>query len=99
MLAPKLPSFLKVPKYKTFSLQPRYYDPVKEEKEKRIARIKAELKRENMGRNHENNEHLRIRDFYQQRKTVGRMVSQKQSSARVLLIFIALVLIVYIVFS
>ncbi len=98
MLVPKLPSFLKVPKYKTFSLQPRYYNAVKEEREKRIARIKAELKRENMG-SHEINEHLHIRDFYRQRKTVGRMVSQKQSSARVLLIFMALVLIVYIVFS
>lgn len=99
MPVPKLPFFLKVPKYKTFSLQPRYYNPVKEEREKRIARIKAEIERENTGKSVDNHEHLRIREFYEQRKTTGRMISHRQSSARVLLIFIALVLIVYIIFS
>ncbi|MGI8892381.1 MAG: hypothetical protein ACR2GN_02865 [Bacteroidia bacterium] len=99
MLVPKLPSFLKVPKYKTFNIEPRYYNPVKEEREKRIARIKADLERENPGKVAEGHEHIRIRGFYSQRKSKSHMISQRQSSARVLLIFIALVLIVYIIFS
>jgi hypothetical protein len=40
----KIPSLTKLPKNKRFYIQPRYYDPVKEDIENRVSRIKAELK-------------------------------------------------------
>lgn len=39
----KLPSLVKKPKYQRFHVEPRYYDPVKEDIENRTSRIKAEL--------------------------------------------------------
>lgn len=38
----KLPSLVKIPKYKRFEFRPRYYDPVKEELEERVEKIKRE---------------------------------------------------------
>ena len=40
----KLPSLFRTPKYQRFHLEPRYYDPVKEELEKRTEAIRRELK-------------------------------------------------------
>ena len=40
----KLPSLVRVPKYKRFNFEPRHYDPVKEEIKNRTERIKSELK-------------------------------------------------------
>ena len=39
----KLPSLTKKPKYQKFHIEPRYYDPVREDIENRTSRIKAEL--------------------------------------------------------
>ena len=39
----KLPSLTKKPKYQRFHIEPRYYDPIKEDIENRTSRIKAEL--------------------------------------------------------
>ena len=99
MVFSKLPSFIRVPRYKTFSLNPRYYNPVQEEKKKRITRIKAELDRENLGKSADNQEHIRIKDFYGQRRAKCRLAMQRQSSARVLLVLMVLLLIVYIIFK
>ena len=38
----KVPSIVKIPKYKKFDFQPRYYDPVKEELQERVERIKRQ---------------------------------------------------------
>ncbi|RXQ94952.1 hypothetical protein EO244_07835 [Ancylomarina salipaludis] len=38
-----LPGFFKKPEHKRFNIQPRYWDPAKEEREERENRIKAEL--------------------------------------------------------
>lgn len=40
----KFPSIIKIPKHQRFNIMPRYYDPVKEDMEQRISRIKQELK-------------------------------------------------------
>jgi uncharacterized membrane protein YhaH (DUF805 family) len=40
----KLPSLVRVPKYKRFNFEPRHYDPVKDEIKNRTERIKSELK-------------------------------------------------------
>ena len=39
----KLPSLTKSPKYQRFRVEPRYYDPIKEDIENRTSRIKAEM--------------------------------------------------------
>ena len=38
-----LPGFFKKPEHKRFNIEPRYWDPAKEEREERENRIKAEL--------------------------------------------------------
>ncbi|NJN27240.1 MAG: hypothetical protein HC819_15285 [Cyclobacteriaceae bacterium] len=40
----KFPSLSRIPKYKRFTFEPRYYDPVKEDIRNRTQRIKEELK-------------------------------------------------------
>lgn len=39
----KIPSLLRTPRYQRFHLEPRYYDPVKEELQEREARIKQSM--------------------------------------------------------
>lgn len=39
----KLPSLVRLPKYKRFNLEPRYYDAIKEEMRERTERIKREM--------------------------------------------------------
>jgi len=40
----KFPSLSRIPKYKRFNFEPRYYDPIKEDIQNRTQRIKGELK-------------------------------------------------------
>lgn len=40
----KIPSLSRLPKYKSFNFEPRYYDPIKEDIKNRTERIKGELK-------------------------------------------------------
>lgn len=40
----KLPSLTRLPNYRKFSLEPRYYDPIKEDIEERTSRIEQELR-------------------------------------------------------
>ena len=40
----KFPSLSRIPKYKRFNYEPRYYDPIKEDIQNRTERIKGELK-------------------------------------------------------
>mgnify|MGYP005999274857 CR=1 FL=1 len=39
----KIPSIIRIPRHQRFHIEPRYYDPVKEEIEQRTSRIKKEL--------------------------------------------------------
>ena len=43
----KFPSILRVPRHRRFNIQPRYYDPIKEDIENRTARIKREMELRN----------------------------------------------------
>jgi len=46
----KLPSFVKLPRHKKFTITPRYYDPIKEEIMERTETIKRKMsKEENFG--------------------------------------------------
>ncbi len=44
----KVPSIVRLPRYKSFSYEPRHYDPIKEEIEERTERIRRELEAENV---------------------------------------------------
>ena len=44
----KVPSIVRLPKYKRFDYEPRHYDPIKEEIEERTYRIKKELEAQNL---------------------------------------------------
>ncbi|MCG8476366.1 MAG: hypothetical protein MI784_12940 [Cytophagales bacterium] len=39
----RLPSFIKLPRHSRFEIEPRHYDPIKEEIEERTEKIKREL--------------------------------------------------------
>ena len=39
----KFPSLSRMPRYKRFNIEPRYYDPIKEDIQNRTERIKGEL--------------------------------------------------------
>lgn len=45
----RFPSLVKVPKNRRFEIEPRYYDPIKEEIEERTERIRQEMNREGSG--------------------------------------------------
>lgn len=46
---PRFPSLFRLPKHQQFHIQPRYYDPVKEEIAERTERIKGEMKGKETG--------------------------------------------------
>jgi len=64
----KLPSIFRVPSHQRFEIQPRYYDPVKEDLEKRTNRIRRELKSEKNGGNKAES----IREAYKNRAKSNR---------------------------
>ncbi|MGB3466244.1 MAG: hypothetical protein WBA74_13280 [Cyclobacteriaceae bacterium] len=43
----KVPSLVRLPKYKSFAYEPRHYDPIREEIKERTYRIKKELEAAN----------------------------------------------------
>ncbi|WP_421873651.1 hypothetical protein [Marinoscillum sp.] len=45
----KFPSIIKTARYRRFEMEPRYYDPIKEEIEERTERIKREISGEYSG--------------------------------------------------
>ncbi|MFQ3212824.1 MAG: hypothetical protein ACJAT1_000199 [Marivirga sp.] len=59
----KVPSLFRLPKYQRFEIQPRHYDPVKEDIENRTARIKQELRLAREGKEVES-----IRDAFKTRR-------------------------------
>jgi hypothetical protein len=40
----KIPTLTRLPNYRKFNFEPRYYDPIKEDVEERTSRIKQELR-------------------------------------------------------
>ncbi len=61
----KFPTIFRLPRHQRFDIKPRYYDPVREDIEKRTNRIRQEIKMTNSGSSVES-----IRQAYaQQRKS------------------------------
>lgn len=71
----RFPSLLKIPDHKRFNLQPRYYDPVKEDIENRTDRIKREMKEQSENAENEAGHNSRIsgsfrrKSYYRENKT------------------------------
>ena len=60
----KVPSMFRLPKYQRFEIQPRHYDPVKEDIEQRTNRIRKEIGLERDGKDVES-----IRDAFKARRS------------------------------
>lgn len=76
----KFPSLSRIPKYKRFNFEPRYYDPIKEDIKNRTQRIKGEL---NVTSSHSHRQH--IKDAFAHREK-----RQKSSDFMQLLLIIIL---------
>ncbi len=63
----KVPSIFRLPRYQRFEIQPRHYNPVKEDIENRTSRIRQELKLKKEGKDVES-----IRDVYRSKKASDR---------------------------
>lgn len=92
--------FFKLPKPRQFHFKPRYYDPVKEEKEERERRIKTEL-----GIKDENDtySHYAARIKGQFLKASGKRnkvteEARRKSNNRLLFLILILALIFYLIF-
>jgi len=90
-----IPRFFKAREPKSFNYMPLYYDPDKEEREDRVRRIKAELGHEVQ---FAKNSSTITRGSFRQYSSKTRSKAGRESSIRLLLIFAALVLLVYILF-
>ena len=77
----KIPSLSRMPKYKRFNFEPRYYDPIKEDIKNRTERIKGEL---NSTSSHAHREHLRAAFSQREKK------ARSSDFMQLLLIFIML---------
>ena len=58
----KFPRIFRVPSYRRYHVEPRYYDPVKEEIEQRTAQIKAEMEHERIHGTSQNSLRASFRD-------------------------------------
>ena len=89
-----IPSFFKINKHKQFNFTPRYYDPQKEDLEKRIKSIEQE-----MGVNEGEAYRPSIRKGQMTNYFRGKKrKAQKQSNIRLIIILIVLFLISYFLF-
>lgn len=91
----RLKSFVKLPKYKRFTFEPRYYDPVKEEIENRERLIKSAYQRKHkLGDQKEYNTEVakhRISDAFQSRQREGQKSVMIQVFIAVILLAITAV--------
>ena len=96
MLVPKLPSFFKQAKYKSFEYKPLYYNESKDEMKKRIELIKKELKSENIpGDKLSDVFRNKIRNRWN-RKTYGKSV--RHSNIRIIAVLFLIVLVLWFLF-
>jgi hypothetical protein len=85
--------FFRLPRHRIFSYEPIYYDERKEELEKKIKNIEAEIKAE---ANNANVSRLKKGQLNRYFKEVKR--KKVQSNTRLVIILLALILLSYIIF-
>lgn len=82
----KLPSIIKTPRHQRFHIEPRYYDPVKEEIEQRTAQIKKELELEQKDDSSYGDSSSRIRGAFQTKRARAKGVNIMQGVILLLLV-------------
>ncbi len=88
-------SFFKKPEYKKFNIQPRYWDPAKEEREDREKRIRAELGLKDENETYIPNIKGRMKTHLRHGNSDANGTRNK-SNIRLLIIFILLAIAAYI---
>lgn len=89
----KIPSLIKIPKHQRFHIEPRYYDPVKEEIEQKTSRIKKELELEkNSTEDDQNNVRTRMAGTFSSR------IAKREKNGSAGLIQFILIVILFISF-
>jgi len=76
----KFPSLSRMPKYKRFNFEPRYYDPVKEDIQNRTERIKGQLK------------HTSDRSYREQIKSAYATRERREKSTNLMQLLLILIL-------
>ncbi len=89
----RLPTFIKLPRYKRFNYKPVFYDAEKEELEQRIARIEKEVEAEKRGELNSDLLRQRLRSDWERGSRQG--IIQK-SNIRVALIAVFLFAVIYL---
>jgi hypothetical protein len=89
-----LPGFFKKPEHKRFNIEPRYWDPAKEERDERENRIKSEI-----GMTDENDQYIpnvkgQMKRSLRHKGTDVRQ-SNKKSNIRLFIILLILLLVAY----
>ncbi len=82
-------NLFKIPRYRSFDIQPRYYDPEAEERDKRFEKIRNQMKEETTSE-YKPNISFRRTKYYEERKKVG-----AQSTIRIIIIAAILAAITY----
>lgn len=82
----KLPSIIKTPRHQRFHVEPRYYDPVREEIEQRTAQIKKELELERDDERLNGEASSRIRGAFQTKRARAKGVNIMQGVILLLLV-------------
>jgi len=81
----KLPSIIRTPRHQKFHIEPRYYDPVKEEIEQRTAEIKKELEMDSEGE-YDGDPSSRIRGAFKTKRAKAKSVNMMQAVILLLLV-------------
>ncbi len=83
----KFPTLTRLPQYKRFNFEPRYYDPVKEDIQERTSRIKQEVSQLAEGQQH-NIYHSNIAGSFSKRSNYTKKTSTLQLVIFIFLIFL-----------
>lgn len=81
----KIPSLFRTPRYQRFNIEPRYYDPIKEEMEERTARIKNAME---AGRDGDSDYSSRLSGAFRRGRAKGSGASFTQFILMLLLAFL-----------
>jgi hypothetical protein len=90
--------FFHLPKGKQFNVPYRFYDPKKEERDKRDARIRAEMDADKDNKEHEFGTNIKGSFSSGLKKNRFTRNERKKSNIRLLLIFVILALLVFLFF-
>jgi hypothetical protein len=89
----KIPSLSKLPKHKRFNIEPRYYDPVREDVENRISRIRSEM---NISEKTDNYFGSKLSGAFERRRT---QAQQSNILQMIIFLFLSAIVVGYLFFG